>query len=87
MKKLFVALTLLVLMGCATPEPVVRTVEVKVPVREKCTVQVDPKPAYALSLIDPNSDIWVQSKAFRAEVEQRKAREAVLETALEACKN
>ena len=85
--KLIYALLFVLLAGCATPEPVVRTVEVKVPVREKCTVQVDSKPIYATKLIDPNSDIWVQNKAFRAELEQRKTREDVLETAVESCKN
>lgn len=84
MKKLLIAL---LLAGCAHTEPVIQTVEVKVPVYIPCSQEVQPAPEYATKKADPDANIWDQSKALRQEIDQRKAREKLLEAAIEACKD
>jgi len=70
-----------------TPEPVVRTVEVAVPIATPCRVSVGPAPAYVDSAdaLRQAADIFEAMKLRAAGRAQRQAREAVLEAALDGC--
>lgn len=69
------------------PEPVVRTVEVVVPIATPCRVWVGPAPAYADSAdaLRQAADIFEAMKLRAAGRAQRQAREAVLQAALDGC--
>lgn len=76
--------------ACASappPEPVVRTVEVAVPIATPCRVSVGPAPAYADSAdaLRQAADIFEAMKLRAAGRAQRQAREAVLQAALDGC--
>lgn len=76
--------------ACASappPEPVVRTVEVAVPIATPCRVSVGPAPAYADSAdaLRQAADIFDAMKLRAAGRAQRQAREAVLQAALDGC--
>lgn len=79
-------LMLLILGGCATIEPKIKTVEITVPVYVKCETAVASKPLYASKKIKPDSNIWLQSQSLRLEIEERTNREKLLEEALQSCK-
>lgn len=83
-------LACLILTACATrppPEPIVRTIEVAVPVATPCRVSVGPAPSYADAddALRAAGDIFEAMKLRIAGREQRQAREAILEAALEGC--
>ena len=76
--------------ACASappPEPVIRTVEVAVPIATPCRVSVGPAPAYADSAdaLRQAADIFDAMKLRAAGRAQRQAREAVLQAALDGC--
>ena len=83
------------LAGCTTPrpEPIVRTIEVKVPVkvpvrvpvRVPCAVRVAPKPRYADQNAAAQPDVFAQVRALLAGIEQRAKREQELEAAITSC--
>jgi hypothetical protein len=78
------------LSACATPappEPIVRTVEVKVPIPIRCTPSLSPAPAYPDSdtAIASTLDIFQLGQMYRAGRALRIAREAELEAALRGC--
>ena len=85
----------LLLTACAThaPEPVVRTVEVKVPVpvqvkvpvKVPCAARVAPKPRYADQDAAAQPDVFGQVRALMAGIEQRAKREQELEAAITSC--
>lgn len=84
MKILALALAAM-LAGCVTlPAPVVTTVEI--PVSEKCDAPVPSRPAFAVDALPLGADIFDQSKALRAERQQRKGYEIELEAAVQACR-
>lgn len=69
------------------PDPIVRTVEVAVPIATPCRVSVGPAPAYADSAdaLRQAADIFEAMKLRAAGRAQRQAREAVLQAALDGC--
>ena len=76
--------------ACASappPEPVVRTVEVAVPIATPCRVSVGPAPTYVDSAdaLRQAADIFEAMKLRAAGRAQRQAREAVLQAALDGC--
>ena len=83
---LVLGMLVLMLSGCATPKERIRTVEVRVPVSVPCKPTIPPAEPYAASSVDLRSDIFTLVQALLVEREQRKAREAVLTAATEACK-
>jgi hypothetical protein len=68
----------------APPEPVVRTVEV--PVVARCSIDPPQADSFAVDALPIGSGIWDQMAALRAERLQRKAYEARLSAALDACR-
>ena len=80
----------LVLASCASrppAQPIVRTIEVAVPIATPCRVSVGPAPDYVESddALRRAGDIFEAMKLRVAGREQRQAREAVLEAALDGC--
>lgn len=78
------------LCACArptAPEPVVRTVEVLVPVATACRPDIGPAPQYADTpeALREAANIFDAMKLRAAGREQRQAREAVLQAALDGC--
>ena len=76
--------------GCATtqtPEPIVRTVEVRVPVAVPCAADPGPAPAYpdTPSALRGAVDLFERTKLLLAGRELRIAREAKLTAALRGC--
>lgn len=87
-------LVAILLTGCATrplrqPEPIIRTVEVKVPVPQPCPAlqRIRPAPAYpdTAKAIQGAADIFERVKLLLAGRELRIAREASAEAAMGAC--
>ncbi|WEK38666.1 MAG: hypothetical protein P0Y50_08880 [Candidatus Brevundimonas colombiensis] len=90
MIRVTVVLACLMLTACATrpaPEPVVRTVDVLVPIATPCRVSVGPAPDYVDSdeALRTAADIFEAMKLRIAGRDQRQAREAVLQAALDGC--
>jgi hypothetical protein len=90
----WIAIIALALAGCAgrTPEPVIRTVEVKVPVDDPACARaavkrLGPAPVYPDNpeAIRNASGLFERVQLLLASREMRKAREAALKVALEAC--
>lgn len=85
----------LALTGCTTPrpEPIVRTIEVRVPVKVPvrvpmkipCAARVAPKPRYADQNAAGQPDVFAQVRALLTGIEQRAKREQELEAAIIAC--
>lgn len=80
----------LALAGCATPpvqEPLIRTVEVRVPVPVRCSPMLSPEPDYPATdeARAMAADIFEGVKLLLAEIILRKAREAELKDQLAAC--
>lgn len=69
------------------PEPIVRTVEVLVPVPTLCRPDIGPAPQYADApeALRQAADIFDAMKLRAAGRAQRQAREAVLQAALDGC--
>ena len=89
MTRLLIA-CLLALGACAprpAPEPIVRTVEVRVPVPVPCRPDVGPEPVYADSpeALAAAPDVFEAMKLRIAGRDQRRGREAVLSAALAGC--
>lgn len=74
------------LAGCASAPPAPVATEVKIPVSEKCEAPVPTRPAFAVDALPIGADIYAQTKALRAERQQRKGYELKLETAVQACR-
>ncbi|ASE39360.1 hypothetical protein [Brevundimonas vesicularis] len=90
MSRVATVLVCLLVASCARPpipEPIVRTVEVAVPIATPCRVSVGPAPAYADSAeaLRQAGDIFEAMKLRAAGRAQRQAREAVLQAALDGC--
>ena len=76
------------IIGCAAPipaPPIVRTVEVKIPVMVACKTTMPPLPLWALSRISPDASLFDPVRAAMIEGKQRQAYEALLTAALLAC--
>lgn len=81
-------LVALALAGCktvSTPEPVIRTVEVKVPVAVPCRPKLPPEPVYAADVAPLDQNIFEQAKTLLVDREQRKERAAIEKAAREGC--
>lgn len=74
------------LCGCASVPPAPVANEVKIPVSEQCEAPVPQRPAFAVDALPIGADIYAQTKALRAERQQRKGYELKLETAVQACR-
>ncbi|MEN5258612.1 hypothetical protein [Pseudomonas protegens] len=85
MKWLLVGAVLL-LTGCATREPEVRTVRVEVPVQVPCRVPVVPVPAWAADSLKKTDSLELKVRALLAERRQRIGYEKQLEVAVGACR-
>lgn len=86
MRALYLTLALPFLIGCSTtPEMVVRTVEVKVPVKIPCKSPAVDKPPFELDRTSVNDDLYVKGRAALVEIKQREAYEEKLRAAVAAC--
>lgn len=76
---------LALLSGCATHEPVVRTVRVEVPVLVSCKTQAVPVPSWAASGLKKSDLLELKVRALLAERRQRMGYERELVAGLRAC--
>lgn len=89
MTRLFVIVATLMVAGCGgvnTAPPVAAPQEVKIPVAVPCKAPEVTIPAFAVDALGLGAGVWDQMAALRAERLQRKAYEAELEAALNACR-
>lgn len=72
---------------CATPEPTIRTVEVKIPVAVPCKVDVGPEPQYVDTdaALKAAPDLFARVKLLVAGRLQRIQRDLEKSAALKAC--
>lgn len=84
MKWLLVGAVVL-LTGCTTREPEVRTVRVEVPVQVPCRAPVVPVPAWATGSLKKTNSLELKVRALLAERRQRIGYERQLEAAISAC--
>lgn len=85
MKWLLIGL-LVVLTGCASREPNVRTVRVEVPVPVSCKTQDVSAPAWAAIRLKKSDSLEVKVRALLAERRQRIGYERELYSIVTACK-
>lgn len=86
MKRLTIAMAIL-LVGCsARTETPPAVVEVKVPVLQKCDTRQPDAPAFAVDSLPIGSPIDVQMRALRAERHQRQGYEILLRAEIDKCK-
>ncbi|WP_407731021.1 hypothetical protein ACJJU9_21380 [Pseudomonas helleri] len=84
-QKLFPACFLLILAGCGTREPEVRTVRVEVPVLVPCKTKVVAVPPWAAAGLLKADSLEVKVRALLAERRQRIGYERELVAAVGAC--
>lgn len=77
-----------ILSGCATCEPVIKTViqTVEVPVSIPCKTEIPVKPEFNFDSINENQDIFDKTKALLADRKLHIGYEGELEAALKSCK-
>lgn len=86
MKRLTVAMAML-LVGCsARTETPPAVVEVKVPVLQKCDIRQPDAPAFAVDSLPIGAPIDAQMRALRAERHQRQGYEILLRAEIDKCK-
>lgn len=85
-RKLFQVCFLLLLAGCGTREPGVRTVRVDVPVLVSCQTQEVTVPPWAAAGLKKSYSLEVKVRALLAERRQRMGYEKQLEAAATACR-
>ena len=85
-QKLFPACFLLILAGCGTREPEVRTVRVEVPVLVPCKTKVVAVPPWAAAGLLKADSLEVKVRALLAERRQRIGYERELVAAVSACR-
>ncbi|MDE1901537.1 MAG: hypothetical protein KGI37_07835 [Alphaproteobacteria bacterium] len=88
MMKMLHVLGVAVLFGlcaCAAPQPVLKPMEVDVPVSVPCKVTAPQRPDFALAHATPAQTIFEKVRAALVELDQRKAYEAQLESKITAC--
>ena len=90
MKKLPAIASVLLLAGCATsapsPEPIVRTVEVKVPVAVPCEAPAIERPTYSFDSAKVEMQLDDKVALLLADRLQREGTERQLRAALEGCR-
>lgn len=84
-RKIFLVLSLL-LTGCATKPPEVRTVRVEVPVQAPCEAPIVTAPTFAAAGLKKADTLEVKVRALLAERRQRIGYERELSAALIACR-
>lgn len=88
-KKIYCVFLVLVLTACGTvpPDPIVvkEAKEVDVPIVAPCKTDKPAEPAWALSGIAADADVFVKARAAVAEIGQRIAYEGLLIAAVGAC--
>ena len=85
-QKLFLACFVLLLAGCVTHEPEVRTVRVEVPVLVPCNTQDVTVPSWATAGLKKADSLEVKVRALLAERRQRIGYERQLEVSVAACR-
>lgn len=85
-RRLAASACLIMLAGCATKEPEVRTVRVEVPVLVPCRTQEVSVPLWATAGLQKADSIEVKARALLAERRQRMGFERELAAAIEACR-
>ena len=83
--KIMIALLALVLAGCATPLPEIRTVRVEVPVQVPCRAPVVAAPEFAAGVLKKSDSLEVKVRALLAERRQRIGYERELVAAVVSC--
>lgn len=84
----YLPLAFIALAACgAKPPPEVRVVtqRVEVPIRVPCPVKPPPAPAYAADAVPLDASLFDLVRALLVDREQRKARDAEVNGALDAC--
>lgn len=75
----------LLLVACASPEPVVTAVPVSVPVVAACKVAAPERPVSFVAGLSREATLFEQVRAALGEIEARRAYEAEQEAAVMAC--
>jgi len=75
------------LAGCGLLEPktVIDTVTIEKPVPVPCKIPPIDRPAWTIDRASPADDMVTLNRALRAELEQRRAYELLLEAGVKAC--
>lgn len=85
-RKLFLAVIVIALAGCARREPEVRTVRVEVPVLVPCKTQAVTVPSWVVSGLKKSDSLEVKVRTLLAERRQRTGYERELVAAVGACR-
>lgn len=83
--KWLLAGAVVLLAGCASREPEVRTVRVEVPVQVPCRAPVVPVPPWATDSLKKTNSLELKVRALLAERRQRIGYERVLVATVAAC--
>lgn len=83
--KIIALFAAVVLAGCASTEPIIRTEKVEVIVPVRCKVTFPDKPRKHLSEVKLDDSVLVKGNAALAELKEREGYEQKLEAALKAC--
>ncbi|MDE2029604.1 MAG: hypothetical protein KGI97_03465 [Alphaproteobacteria bacterium] len=73
------------LAGCAASAPVLKPVEVDIPVAVPCKADAPRAPDFALSHVGAADDVFAKTRAALTEIDQRKGYEAALRAQAETC--
>lgn len=73
------------LAGCMASKPVIETVTIEKPVPVPCRIPPIDKPAFAVDQVSQADDMATINRALRAELEQRRGYEKLLEAGVKAC--
>ncbi len=76
----------LLLAGCSPSLPVLKPVEVEVPVSAPCVAIPIHKPDFALAHVSVGDDLATKTKAALVEINQRRAYEILIEAQIEGCR-
>lgn len=83
--KYLLCVAYLILCGCSTSDPLIRTVQVKVPVYQACEVDVPAEVPYATEGIKKTDSDFDKIKKILIELSQRKQTETELRALLGVC--
>lgn len=86
--KFFLLTLMVVIAGCATTEPVIRTViqKVEVPIAVPCKAEIPIKPNFNFDKLTIEQDIFDKTKSILADRKLHQGYEIELEAALKSCK-
>lgn len=85
MYALMLAVLVLTFAGCETAPPMVETVIVEKPVPVPCRIDPIARPQFEVDRVSPADDMVTINRAIRAELEQRRGYEKVLEAGVKSC--